>query len=60
MLCELLNGVGQCIEELGDEVVSAADMECIFTIIHEQLNQFDKRREEREKVFVIFLEILRF
>uniref|UniRef100_A0A915D2E4 TOG domain-containing protein n=1 Tax=Ditylenchus dipsaci TaxID=166011 RepID=A0A915D2E4_9BILA len=49
VLCELMNGVGQCIEDLGADVVTAADMECIFEIIHEQLNHFDKRRAEREK-----------
>lgn len=52
MTCEMLNGVGQCIEELGEEVVSAADMECVFVIIHEQMNQFEKRRAEREKACV--------
>ncbi|KAI1730971.1 HEAT-like repeat domain-containing protein [Ditylenchus destructor] len=49
VLCEMLNGIGQCIEDLGSDVVSATDMECIFTIIHEQLNNFDNRRAEREK-----------
>ena len=49
VLCELLNGVGQCVEELGEEVVSDEHMKTVFTIIHEQLKNFENRRAEREK-----------
>lgn len=49
MLCELLNGVGQCVEELGVEVVSPDDLAAIFGIIHEQMTKFEHRREERLK-----------
>lgn len=50
VLCELLNGIGQCVEELGEMVVSDEHMKTIFTIVHEQLKNFEKRRVEHEKV----------
>jgi hypothetical protein len=49
VLCELLNGLGQSVEELGAEVVSAADLDVIFGILHEQLVHFESRRAERAK-----------
>lgn len=57
VLCELLYGMGQCVEELKSELVSAADLEVIFTILHEQLNAYDERRSEREKVQAFFLRL---
>uniref|UniRef100_A0A914HGN0 TOG domain-containing protein n=1 Tax=Globodera rostochiensis TaxID=31243 RepID=A0A914HGN0_GLORO len=51
VLCEQLNGIAQCLEEFGgnNAIVTGADVETIFAIIHEQLQHFDKRRSEREK-----------
>lgn len=49
VLCELLYGMGQCVEELGEEIVTPDDLKVIFTILHEQLNAYDERRAEREK-----------
>ncbi len=44
VLCEQLNGLGECIEALGDGVVTMAEMESVFGIIQEQMAHFDKRR----------------
>jgi len=49
VLCELLYGMGQCVEELGSELVTQQDLEVVFTILHEQLNAYEERRADREK-----------
>lgn len=50
VLCELLYGMGQCVEELGSDLVTQQDLEVVFTILHEQLNAYEERRADREKV----------
>lgn len=52
VLCEMLNGVAQCVEEFGENsaVIQPGDVEAIFGIIHQQLQSFDKRRMDKEKV----------
>jgi hypothetical protein len=46
----MLNGIAECIENFGETaIISSQDIETIFTIIHDQLQHFEKRRMEREK-----------
>jgi hypothetical protein len=66
VLCELLNGIANCVENFGETIVSAQDLQgaikfkfisfksilllVMFALIHEQLKKYDKRRVERERV----------
>ncbi|KAL3083321.1 hypothetical protein niasHS_011123 [Heterodera schachtii] len=51
VLCEMLNGIAQCVEDFGgnDAIVNDQDVENIFCVIYQQIENFDKRRAEREK-----------
>ena len=44
VLCEQMNGLGECVEALGNRVVSMEEMGAVFGIVHEQMEQFEKRR----------------
>lgn len=48
VLSELINTISDCIEELGPEGITADELVIIGTLIKEQLNEYEKRRHDRE------------
>lgn len=49
VLADQLHGIAQCVEELGAEIVTAADVEVISSIVNQQMVEYEERRREREK-----------
>uniref|UniRef100_A0A1I7YJ02 Importin-5 n=1 Tax=Steinernema glaseri TaxID=37863 RepID=A0A1I7YJ02_9BILA len=51
VLGDMLHALGEVIEELGREIVSAEDVTGVATIIHEQMEKYVSRRKVREQHF---------
>jgi len=46
---DMMNGLGACVEELTNEIITAADLEQIFAIISKEITEYEERRQERLK-----------